>query len=150
MNFFVQLIKAADLARIWPVSVGFATICTKHTTAPRWHTVWKRWRVPALLSKQSLNKTACWLLHITIKIYAFIHLLLFQIMGWGWSLLQQSPGDRQEYRYFSVVRYISILRRTHAVQSRWFWLISLWTLFTKMYLSVIFPCIFFLEAKRWK
>lgn len=46
-NFFVQLIKAADSAHIWPVRVGFATICRKHTTAQRWHTVWKRWRATA-------------------------------------------------------------------------------------------------------
>lgn len=45
------LIKAADSAHIWPVSVGFATICTKHTKAQRWRTVWKPWRVTAPLCK---------------------------------------------------------------------------------------------------
>lgn len=73
---------------------------------------------------KGLNKTACWLLHITNKIYSIIHLLLFQIMGWRWRLFQQSPGDGQGYRHFSVGRYINILRHIHAAQSNWFWLFS--------------------------
>lgn len=48
------LIKAADSAHIWPVSVGFTAIGTKHSKALRWHAVWKSWRGPALLCKPSV------------------------------------------------------------------------------------------------
>lgn len=51
VNFFLQLIKAADSAPFGPVWVEFTPICTKDTKAPRWHTVWEHWRATALLHK---------------------------------------------------------------------------------------------------